>query len=228
MRYLIILTLSLLSTQINHAQINEIGVFLGGSNLIGDVGDTKFIAPNSAAIGLLYKWNRSPRHSYRLALTYSDLQAEDSDSNDPRRIQRDYFLNSNLLEISAGMEFTFVDFNLHSGKTIGTPYLYSGITATQFSNIHYENGLQISDDGKDWTVGIPMALGYKTNILGNFIIGFEIGARYTFTDNLDGNFPESAENQQYRFGNINNNDWYTFTGITLTYTFGIKPCYCYD
>ena len=228
MRYLIILVLSLLSTQINHAQINEIGVYVGGSNLIGDVGETKFIAPNSPAIGLLYKWNRSTRHSYRISLIYADLKAEDSDSKDPRRIQRDYSLDSNLLEIAIGMELTFVDFNLHSGKTIGTPYLYSGITATQFSNNHFENGLQNVDGGKDWTVGIPMAIGYKTNILGNFILGFEVGARYTFTDNIDGNFPESSDNQQYQFGNINNNDWYTFTGITLTYTFGIKPCYCYD
>ena len=73
-----------------------------------------------------------------------------------------------------------------------------------------------------------MGIGYKTNILGKFILGVEVGARYTFTDNLDGNFPENESNQQYRFGNINNNDWYTFTGITLTYTFGIKPCYCND
>jgi hypothetical protein len=26
-----------------------------------------------------------------------------------------------------------------------------------------------------------------------------------------------------KFGNINNNDWYVFSGLTLTYTFGEKP-----
>jgi len=228
MRYLIILIISLLSFQINYAQINEIGVYVGGSNLIGDLGATKFIAPNTPSLGLLYKWNRSRRHSYRLSVIYSDLIAEDSKSSDPRRIQRDYSLNSNLLEISAGMEFTFIDFNLHSGETIGTPYLFTGIAATQYSLYHFENGSAVRGNGKDWTMAIPMSLGYKTNILGNFIIGFEIGARYAFTDNIDGSFPEESTNQQYQFGNINNNDWYTFTGITLTYTFGIKPCYCYD
>jgi hypothetical protein len=228
MRYLILLTLSLLSTQINYAQINEIGVYAGGSNLIGDVGATKFIAPNAPSLGLLYKWNRSRRHSYRISVIYSDLIVDDSKSNDPRRIQRDYSLNSNLLEISAGMEFTFIDFNLHSGETIGTPYLFTGIAATQYSLYHFENGSTVRDNGKDWTMGIPMAIGYKTNILGNFILGFEVGARYTFSDNIDGSSPEDSSNQQYQFGNINNYDWYTFTGITLTYTFGIKPCYCYD
>ena len=29
-----------------------------------------------------------------------------------------------------------------------------------------------------------------------------------------------------KFGNTNNKDWYVFTGFTLTYTFGNKPCYC--
>ena len=33
-------------------------------------------------------------------------------------------------------------------------------------------------------------------------------------------------NKIVRFGNFNNNDWYVFSGFTLTYTFGRKPCYC--
>jgi hypothetical protein len=38
------------------------------------------------------------------------------------------------------------------------------------------------------------------------------------TDDIDGN---SNENLTYlKFGNINNNDWYVFSGLTLTYTFG--------
>ncbi|HBS53074.1 MAG TPA: hypothetical protein DD806_03630, partial [Flavobacterium sp.] len=45
------------------AQINELGVFVGGSNFIGDVGSTQYINPNSPALGLIYKWNKTPRHS---------------------------------------------------------------------------------------------------------------------------------------------------------------------
>ena len=179
MRYLIILILSLTSITTSYAQINEIGGYAGGSNLIGDVGATQFIAPNAPSLGLLYKWNRSSRHSYRIAIIYSDLKAKDSNSKDPRRTQRDYSIDSNLLEISTGIEFSFIDFNLHTGETIGTPYLFSGITATQYSLNHFESGTQVNEGGKDWTFGIPMAIGYKTNILGKFILGFEIGARYT-------------------------------------------------
>ena len=60
------------------------------------------------------------------------------------------------------------------------------------------------------------------------ILGIEIGARYTFSDNLDGSFPKSDAGvpNGNEFGNINNNDWYVFTGLTISFTFGDLPCYC--
>ncbi|MBP7470610.1 MAG: hypothetical protein KA782_05930, partial [Flavobacterium sp.] len=56
-----------------NAQIHEIGVFLGGSNYVGDVGLTTYIAPNEPAFGILYKWNKSPRHSYRFSYSQSKI-----------------------------------------------------------------------------------------------------------------------------------------------------------
>jgi hypothetical protein len=84
---------------------------------------------------------------------------------------------------------------------------------------------------KDYEAGsfaIPMMVGVKSNILKNFVLGIEVGARYTFTDNLDGSNPKNENLEPLKFGNINSNDWYVFTGFTLTYTFTEKPCYCAD
>ena len=70
-----------------------------------------------------------------------------------------------------------------------------------------------------------MALKMRLNQF--LVIGAEVGARYTFTDNLDANNPEKSNvNQQLDvdFGNIFSDDWYVFSGVTLTYTFGRKPC----
>ncbi|WP_298549980.1 DUF6089 family protein [uncultured Algibacter sp.] len=228
MRHLTILILSILSIQLSDAQINEIGIFVGGSNFIGDVGATDYIAPNQLAIGGIYKWNRSKRHSYRATLIFSELEGIDINSDDPRRIQRGYEFSSKITELSVGMEFTFFDFNLHSGKKLGTPYLYSGITLAYHDNHYFENGIQTPENTSSWAYGIPMALGFKTNFLENFILGVEIGARYAFSDELDGSVPDGNQRQQFRIGNINNNDWYVFSGLTLTYTFGENPCYCVD
>jgi hypothetical protein len=226
MRYIAIFILSIISVQSSYSQINELGIFVGGSNFIGDVGSTNYISPNQLAIGGIYKWNKSPRHSYRISLTFTDLKGEDAKSDDPRRIQRDYSFTNQIIEISGGMEFTFFDFNLHSGEKVATPYLYTGIAVTNIEDSYFLNSTQTSQNSSSWAFGIPMVLGFKSNFFGNLIVGIEVGARYTFSDNIDGSFPKDVSLQTYRFGNQNNKDWYTFSGITLTYTFGENPCYC--
>lgn len=81
---------------IGGAQIYEIGVFGGGSNFIGDVGSTKFIAPKKLAIGGIFRWNRSARHSYRVSVIYTTLLGNDRKSSDPKRQERGYFLKKRL------------------------------------------------------------------------------------------------------------------------------------
>jgi hypothetical protein len=226
MKHLTVLVFSILSFYLGHAQINEVGIFIGGSNFIGDVGATDYISPNQLAIGGVYKWNRSPRHSYRISLIFSELEGIDNNSDDPRRIQRGYSFTNQIIEISAGMEFTFFDFDLHTGKKLGTPYFYTGISVANHDNHYFLNGVQTQENNSSWAYGIPMALGFKTTFLDNFVLSLEIGARYTFSDEIDGSIPDDEFREQFRFGNINNNDWYVFSGITLTYTFGLNPCYC--
>lgn len=227
MRHFIVFIMCALISQFSFSQIYEIGLYAGGSNLIGDVGSTKYISPNQPAFGGVFKWNRSPRHSYRLSIIHTELNAEDSKSDDPRRIQRDFKYAENLLEIALGMEFTFFDFNLHYDGFKSTPYLFTGISFGKHDNNYFNNGVQTFENSSSWAIGIPLAVGYKATITDHLLISAEIGARYTFTDELDGSIPDADWlQQQFSFGNLNNNDWYMFTGITLTYTFARKPCYC--
>jgi|SRR5690606_17129029 len=207
------------------AQIHEVGIFAGGSNFIGDVGATTYISPNEPAFGILYKWNRSPRHSWRISYTQSKLSAEDADADSPARNLRGYSFKNDLKELSLGLEFNFFDFNLHDGKRKITPYVYSGISGFMFDEMYFENG-QTQTGSRKSSLAIPMVLGLKANVTDQLVLGVEAGARWTFTDNLDGSHPEADHLEALRFGNINNKDWYVFTGITLTYTFGDKPCYC--
>ncbi|TYB78368.1 type IX secretion system protein PorG [Bizionia myxarmorum] len=227
MRYLTTVLVLILSSHFCQSQTHELGVFLGGSNFIGDVGSSKYVAPNQPAFGGIYKWNRSPRHAFRFSLLYTHLEGNDSESDDPRRQERDYSFENQLIEASAGLEFTFFDWDLHDGRIKATPYLYSGISVGYHDNFHILSNGQIRDEKtSSYAYGIPMVLGFKTNVLGNFIIAAEIGARYTFSDELDGSVPDYDNSAPSGFGNTNNKDWYMFTGITLTYTFGKKPCFC--
>lgn len=208
-----------------NAQIHEIGVFLGGSNFVGDVGSTTYIAPEKLAIGVLYKWNKSPRHAYRFSYTQSTITGNDRDSEETGRSQRGYSFENTVKELSAGLEFNFFDFNLHDYHQKVTPYIYSGLSYFMYDQLHVTGG-QTKKDKSSGSIAIPITLGIKSNIAPHWVLGAEVGARYTFTDNIDGSNPSNKAYEPLHFGNLNNNDWYVFTGITLTYTFGQKPCYC--
>src|SRR5690606_20337192 len=80
------------------AQIHEIGVFAGGSNFVGDVGKENYIAPNSFAIGGVYKWNKSPRHAWSVSFMYSSLQIDDSKASWSVRQVRNFSLENTVKE----------------------------------------------------------------------------------------------------------------------------------
>ena len=207
---------------VTQAQIHEIGVFLGGSNYIGDVGPTTYIAPNEPAFGLLYKWNKSPRHSYRFSYTQSEITSNDLNSKETSRNQRNYRFENDLKEVSLGLEFNFFDFNLHESSTKITPYVASGLNyfLAKYTLTNAKADLTVAGrTERRKSIAIPMIVGIKSKITPSFVLALETGARYTLTDNIDGSFNQD-------FGNINNNDWYVFSGVTLTYTFGDKACYC--
>jgi hypothetical protein len=152
--------------------------------------------------------------------------ADDNVSSDPRREQRGYYFSAKTLEISTGIEFTFLDFNLHSGDFIFTPYVYTGISVLSHRNFYFVNNTFILGKSNSNAFGIPIALGAKFTLTEHLIFGMEIAARYTFSDEIDGSLPDPEELNSLKFGNINNNDWYVFSGFTLTYTFGRNPCFC--
>jgi hypothetical protein len=211
----------------SHAQIHEVGVFLGGSNYIGDVGKTNYVDPNEFAYGFLYKWNKSPRHSWRFSYMQSRVTANDLDSKVPGRYKRGFNFVNNLKEFSAGLEFNFFDFNLHQFGTKVTPYVFTGLCYTNYEELFVLNGESRAKKNNS-VFSIPMILGIKANVTKEWILGFEAGARYTGTDNLDGSYPKDQSLQSLKFCNNNSRGWVGFSGFTLTYTFGEKPCYCAD
>ena len=208
------------------AQTYEAGLYGGGANYIGDVGSTTFIAPNASVIGGIFKWNRSDRHSFRFSALFAQLEGDDEDSDDNRRQERGLEFSNSIIELSLGLEYTFWEFDLFKASNPSSPYLYTGITVINQDDLTINGaGNTILSLGGAWDFVIPMVIGYKIALNTNFIFALEIGARYAISDNLDGSSPEN-NNEALSFGNINNDDWYMFTGFTLTYTFGRKPCFC--
>lgn len=221
----IYILITLFSLNWMQAQTHEIGIFAGGSNYMGDIGPTDFVASNKLAYGFIYKWNKSPRHSYRFSYTQSTINASDLDSGVPSRYLRGLSFSNNLKEFSVGLEFNFFDFDLHQTGWKTTPYVYSGINYLIYDEQFFLNK-ELKFDYTSSNFSVPMVVGVKTNLTNHLILGLEVGVRYAFTDNLDGTKPKNVNLKSLRFGNTQSNDWYAFSGFTLTYTFGRKPCYC--
>ena len=170
MRYLTILAMIFIINNTAYSQTHEIGGFVGGSNFIGDVGSTKYISPNQLAIGGIYKWNRSPRHSFRFSAIYSTLKGVDAKSDDARRQQREYSFDVSIIELSLGIEFNFLEFDLHKddGGTKSSPYLYSGISYFSLDNYFFNSSGVIVDENTTSNIfSIPIILGF-TNLFKTF------------------------------------------------------------
>ena len=228
MKYFASIAVIVLTAFVGHSQTYEIGGFIGGANYIGDVGKTNYVAPNDLAFGGVFKWNRSARHSFRGSLIVAGISGDDADSPEPRREQRGYSFKNTITELSVGLEYTFWEFNLHNGRSQATPYLYTGLTYFGYNALYKTSSDAIVEYDKAGTMAIPMVIGYKASLGSKIILALEVGARYTFTDDLDGSNPvrDFADQDRLKFGNTNSDDWYVFTGVTLTFAFGRRPCYC--
>lgn len=226
MRYLTIFIIAILVSSITQAQTYEVGLYAGGANFIGDVGSTATIAPNAPVVGAIAKWNRSSRHSFRFSAIYAQLLGDDTQSNESRRQQRGFLIENDIIEVSLGLEYTFWEFDMFKDRNPSTPYLYTGLTLVSHEDLAITSPGNFESLGGGLDFAIPMVLGYKFVVSENLIFALELGARYVLTDTLDGSAPENDPNGTLGFGNINNDDWYVFTGVTLTYSFGRKPCFC--
>lgn len=215
------------------AQTYEVGVMLGGTNFTGDVGSTSYVSPedyfksDNLSYGLIFKWNRSTRHSFRFSILSANTYADDTRSDINRRSQRGYQFEQSITEFSAAIEYTFWDWDPHKLGTQITPYLATGPTYF-LADHHYVRNNELVNGKRFGNFAIPMIIGVKANIATHWVLALEYGARYTFSDNMDGSDSTemSGDTNFISFGNSNTNDWYMFAGFTLTYSFGRKPCYC--
>jgi hypothetical protein len=215
------------------SQTYEIGGLFGSTSFVGDVGATKvfvadeFFESEKQSYGVLFRWNRSNRHSFRFSFMQINTRGIDADSDILERQVRDLSFETSLREFSLGVEYTFWEWDLHDMKRPQTvPYLSTGIA--YFFTDHY--GVvadELNEFGNLNAFALPLTLGVKTTLGNKVVLSGEFSARYTFTDNIDGSAPDEIGNDNAfpSFGNPNSNDWYIFAGFSITYMFGRKPCY---
>jgi outer membrane protein W len=208
-----------------NAQFREVGLFLGGTNYIGEVGKTTFVNPSlkSPSTTLFYKSNFSPRFTFRVELGLSSIQGIDSISAEPMRKERANSFSNSINHTSAILEVNYFEMDFSDFKTSWSPYLFAGLSYLKFRDLYYPVSESVANyQNNEFSFAIPMGVGIKTRLGMNFLLGFEVKALYTFSDNLDGSFPTFVDeiDQLPAFGNSLSNDWIIFSGFSISYSFG--------
>ena len=210
-------------TSISFAQIHEIGIFLGGSNYVGDIGRTNYIYPNKISAGLVYKYNLNPRMALRGTYTYLPIEANDADASNPyRKLQGRSFTNT-IHEFAVGLEYNFFEYNISESDKSFTPYILVELAAFNYKSPEAITATTLTLKNK-FSYTAPFGLGIKGRLTDNFAYAVESRVRYTFVDDIDYSTSRFPEEPRLNFGR-EGNDWYMFTGISLVYTFGRPPCY---
>ena len=208
-------------TSISVAQINEIGLVIGGSNYVGDIGRTNYIYPSALAGGLIYKWNLNPRIAFRGNLNYLPITAKDSQSENIVRKERDLKFNNTIHELAVGIEYNFYEYDLSNPEKSSTPYILLQAAAINYKNASSEITVGTYNYSRKTTFSIPFGVGFKGALSGNFAYAIETKFTYLLEDDLD---YSTKRISSLNFGN-NTNDWYVFTGFSIVYTFGRPACY---
>lgn len=212
--------LALSITDSANAQGLEIGGGLGIANVTGDVSRTFEFGEAGFAGQLFVRYNFSNVVSARATGMVGFIRGADNPNpNDPFADLRDAEFQRTVLESSAVIEYNFLDYKERNSLINWSPYFFAG-----FGLSAYTAKAKDSDYSRIQPV-IPFGLGVKYRLTEQWNLEFEFGARTTFFDHLDKVSDVDNPNKlRPTYGNELDNDWYYFTGISVSYTFFSIPC----
>lgn len=190
-----------MSQQENFLSRSSFGPSFGGSYYIGDLNKYNHFKNTHLALGLIYRYYINSRVEFRVAAKYGRVSADDADSKIDVYRMRNLSFQSDIFEITSGIEFNYFNYKLGDGKYFFSPYLFLELglfrmnPKTEYNDELIElqplgtegQGSSLSDkDPYSLTqLAIPFGLGFKLNLGPRAAISFEYGLRKTFTDYLD-------------------------------------------
>ncbi|WP_018675247.1 DUF6089 family protein [Riemerella columbina] len=207
----------LFSLTFSFSQRHELGVQLGASNLVGDIGRNQYTLQkplNLARIsefgvpfymGVLYRMNFNPYQTIRFNLGWSNVQFNDSVSNENYRSKRGFFGVNTLYHAETLFEYNFAPINNEQKNPMLSPYIFAGLGAMLYSNTRHtldyedmpmvdiagnfvipQNKPKIEKEfGNELTLSVPFGVGLKYKFNYNWTVFGEFTFRPTFSDNLD-------------------------------------------
>ena len=211
-----IILLFSLSIPVSAQRSADYGLFLGTSSYMGDINPSRLMYSPMPAAGLFYRYNLHPRQAIRTNLFLGFLRADDLDFKNSFQQNRGASFSGQVLEWAAQFEFNFFQYSTDGKRWNYTPYIAAGAGITFINTAVFT-----------YVPVLPLSVGFKINLYKNLGLEAEYGFRKTFYDNFDGlnDFIDPAD-----YAWLHNNDWYSFTGISITWKMYNKlaGCPAYD
>ncbi len=158
------------------------------------------------------------------------MRAKDEDVNLPVNTFRQAAVKTNLIELSVGLEYNFLDYYDQHRRTRWTPYYFIGFAAANYNNkvVLQNNFIKPFENG--FVLSIPTGIGFKYALSYHWNLGLEVGARKTLAkngDHLDYLQTKNYGALPYRelpLTDPYDKDWYYYNGLSISYTFYKLRC----
>lgn len=216
------------------SQFLEPGFSIGLNSYSGDIERGYSLKSSSPGFEIFNRFNISSYQSFKISYKMGGIKGRDN-INDVLSDNRNMWFKSKFSEFSAKIEYNFLDYFDEIERENFTPYLLFGIGGTILQNLTSRD--DVISKNKKFLINLPFGVGLKYLINKQFSLAIEFEIKKTFYDKIDYltgantkninnitglDFNNSQKNFQY--GSGNNNDFYYFTGISLSYIFYRIPC----
>ena len=200
------------------SQGTEYGGGPGVLNYAGDLVRGYKITNVSPAMAVHYRMNYSKELSLKWSLLTGSIKSSEVPLDAFAR-QRNASYSIRIAELSSVAEYHFLEYKHEKSRIRWTPYAFGGVG---FARILKAD--QRREEYNNIQVVIPFGLGFKHLVGKRFSIDTEVGIRKTFFDWVDNTSYGDPYVKDYQYGNPNDNDWYSFVGVSLSYIIYEIPC----
>lgn len=207
-----ILCLLILAITLSGQRNSDYGVMAGVTSYLGDINPDRLLYSPGLAAGIFYRYNFHPRQALRVNILHGGLKGNDLDFNNDFQIARGASFSGSVTEFGVQYEFNFLPYSTMGRLWNFSPYFAAGAA-----------GAYVNSASSAFVPVIPFSIGFKINIHKNIGLEAEYGFRKTFYDNFDG-LKDLVAPSDYAW--THNNDWYTFTGVSVTWKFYSRLAGC--
>jgi len=199
--FLFVFIFSFLSLITEAQRLVDYGLIGGISYYMGEVNPTRQFYSPSPSFGGFFRVNINKRYAVRVSGLYTGLTGSDNDFPDRFLTDRaPVTFSKTAMDFAGQLEFNFLPYITGEDRFINSVYITGGIGCSLFL-------------GSSNSLTIPFGAGFKINLSNRLSTGVEWSFRKTFIDDID-DVPNELGNTL-----VNNNDWYSFIGLFISYKF---------